>query len=250
MSTWLFDLGNTRLKCAPLNDDGTIGGIVALDHLDGGIADAMARALPARIEVAHLASVASTETTVEVLDALVSRCRRISRARTQARMDGVRIAYARPDKLGVDRFLTLLAARARGGAALVCGVGTALTVDLLDADGLHHGGRIAPSPRVMRDALQARARQLVPDGGTYSEFAADTADGLVSGCEGAAIALVERSLAEATQRLGAPPTLYVHGGGVRELRAHLSSARWVPGFVLEGLARWAMAEATRPAGLA
>src|SRR3546814_7703541 len=38
----------------------------------------------------------------------------------------VRIAYAEPRRLGVDRFLALLAARARGErAALVVGVGTA-----------------------------------------------------------------------------------------------------------------------------
>src|SRR3546814_11073540 len=67
----------------------------------------------------------------------------------------------RPSRLGVDRFLALLGAHARGvGATMVVGVGTALTVDWLDADGRHRGGRIAPSPTLMRDALHARAARL------------------------------------------------------------------------------------------
>ncbi|TQD39552.1 type III pantothenate kinase [Lysobacter aestuarii] len=245
---WLFDLGNTRLKCAPLHADGSVGEAVALEHhgaeLDLG--SAMARALPARIEVAYLASVASPDVTVGVLDALSTRCRRISRARTQSTFDGVTIAYARPEKLGVDRFLALLAAHARGGAALVCGIGTALTLDLVDGGGRHHGGRIAPSPTLMRESLHGRARQLAPHGGAYAVFAADTEDALASGCDGAALALVEHSLAEARRRLGETPRLYLHGGGAEDLLGRLPGALPAPGLVLEGLARWAAAELERP----
>src|SRR5690606_42114445 len=64
------------------------------------------------------------------------------------------------------------------GAALVVGVGTALTIDWLDAHGRHRGGRIAPSPMLMRAALHARAVQLPAAGGSYAEFAGDTVDAL------------------------------------------------------------------------
>ena len=80
-----------------------------------------------------------------------------------------------------------------GAPALVVAVGTALTIDLLDADGRHRGGRIAPSPALMREALHARATHLPVGGGTYAEFADDTEAALASGCEGAALALIERS---------------------------------------------------------
>ncbi len=43
MSTWLFDLGNTRLKCAPLGDDGRLGAVRALAHGEG---EAWLQALP------------------------------------------------------------------------------------------------------------------------------------------------------------------------------------------------------------
>ena len=156
----------------------------------------------------------------------------------------MRIAYAQPQRLGVDRFLALLAAHARGdGAALVCGVGTALTLDLIDAEGRHRGGRIAPSPALMREALHARAAQLPLAGGDYRPFADDTADALASGCEGAALALIERSLDAARDELGVAPRLLLHGGGSDALRARLENATHVPALVLEGLASWAGADA-------
>jgi type III pantothenate kinase len=244
LSAWLFDLGNTRLKCAPLESGGVPGEVVALDHRGQDLEAGLARILPAHFEAAYVASVAGDVLRVALLDSLTRRCRRISIARTQRAFSGVRIAYAQPDRLGVDRFLALLAARARGdGAALVCGIGTATTLDLIDGEGGHRGGRIAPSPTLMREALHARAAQLPVAGGQYHTFAADTADALVSGCEGATLALIERSRDAARDELGSQPRLLMHGGGSGALLARLENATHVPALVLEGLARWAGAGA-------
>ena len=121
MSTWLFDLGNTRLKCAPLGVDGLPGEVVALDHREQDLAGQLAEILPVHLDAAYLASVGNEALRVAVLQALTSRCPRISIARSQAAFAGIRIAYAQPQQLGIDRFLALLAAHARGdGAALVC----------------------------------------------------------------------------------------------------------------------------------
>ena len=243
MSTWLFDLGNTRLKCAELigvGDQARLGEVIALPPAGDAIAAALAQVLPPRIEVAHVASVADAALRVALLEALAMRCRRIELARTQPRLAGVTIAYAQPHKLGVDRFLALLAAHARArGAVLVCGVGTALTLDLVAADGTHLGGRIAPSPTLMREALHQRALPLAPEGGLYTVFARDTEDALASGCLGSALALVEQTHQAARAMLGAPPRLLLHGGGSAELLAHLDTAEHVPSLVLDGLVIWA-----------
>ena len=242
MSTWLFDLGNTRLKCAPLAADGALGTVHALAHTDVDVEAALASRLPERFDRAVLVAVAGVELTATVLDALTCHTRRITRARTASQWGDVRIAYARPERMGTDRFLALIGARRDAADVLVCGVGTALTLDLLDRHGLHHGGRIAPSPTLMREALHARAPQLPMASGTYIEFANDTDDALASGCEGAAIALVERSLEQARVRLGRDVQLLMHGGGALALNAHLSSAQSRPDLVLEGLARWTFSE--------
>lgn len=243
MSVWLFDLGNTRLKCAPLQSDGRPGPALALPHREERVAEALAEALPERIEVAYLASVAAPGLRMAVLQALSRRCRRISIARTQPQLGDVRIAYAEPHKFGTDRFLTLLAVHAQGeGDALVCGIGTALTVDLITADGRHLGGRIAPSPTLMREVLHARAPQLPETGGDYHDFAADTEDALASGCDGAAVGLIAHSLDAAQARLGHRPRLILHGGGADPLAAHWPQARLASSLVLEGLAIWANVE--------
>ena len=244
MSAWLFDLGNTRLKCAPLID-GRAGDVIALPHGEAGLADALENALPSRIEAAYVASVANEHLRVALLQALTQRARRISLARTQKRFCDFHIAYAHPHKLGVDRFLAMLAAHARGdGTVLLCGVGTALTIDLVDAQGQHVGGRIAPSPTLMREVLHARASQLPVSGGHYADFATDTEDALASGCEGAALALIEASRAAAHRLLGAHPKLLVHGGGADALVARLPGATRADLLVLEGLAIWARVDST------
>ncbi|WP_222565951.1 type III pantothenate kinase [Novilysobacter antarcticus] len=244
MQRWVLDLGNTRLKVAPLDVHGQVGDCVALEHRGADMAT-LAAQLPSQMDVAYLASVVDEGLRVALLDVLAQRCQRISVARTQRRWGDLRIAYADPARLGVDRFLAMLAANAHARRAeqvppvLVCGVGTALTLDLIDAAGLHLGGRIAPSPTTMRHVLNQQVAQLPARGGSYVEFADDTPDALASGCVGAALGLIQRSLTEAESRVGTTVTLYLHGGGGDELRTLIPQARWAPGLVLEGLAQWA-----------
>lgn len=237
MSAWLFDLGNTRLKCAPM--DGR-DGVLAFPH------QAETLALPDEVhgDVALVSSVASEAARVVLLQRLSQRFRRVHLARTLPECAGLQIAYPVPVRLGVDRFLSLLAIADEHRDTVLVGVGTALTIDLLRADGRHLGGRITPSPTLMREMLAARSSALPENGGRYVEFANDTGDALVSGCDGAALALVERSAAEAAKQLGHVPRLLVHGGGADALlpildKGQLPAAERRADLVLFGLACWA-----------
>jgi len=243
MATWLFDVGNSRLKYARLKPDGGLGEVSVSAHDGQALPPDWARALPSWMDAAEIALVAPAPIRAALLDGLVTRARRISLVSTQTHCAGVEIAYATPHKLGADRFLTLLAAHARGnGPWLVVGIGTALTVDLLDVDGRHLGGRIAASPTLMRQALNERAAQLPASGGAYVAFARDTEDALESGTLGTAIGLIEHSLRAARERLGRAPGLLLHGGGAQALLPWLPDAELVPSLVLEGLACWVRVE--------
>lgn len=237
--TLLVDLGNTRLKFAVLRADGRVDAHGAIAHADGALPPDWPAQLPQGVARAVVASVAAPALRTEVMAALAGHCPLVLRATTVASLAGLRVGYADPASLGVDRFLAMLGARRRDpGACLVVGVGTALTLDLVDAAGLHHGGLIAPSPALMREALHARAAQLPADGGARTDFATATPDALRSGCDGAALALVERTRAAAAQRLGITPRLVVHGGGAEALEPLAHDAEWVPSLVIEGLAAW------------
>lgn len=236
MSDWLFDLGNSRLKLAPLVAGG-IGEVAGVDHDGVRFAANWEAGLPASIDVAWVASVGPASLREALLAALRVRARRVVVVATRGEFAGITIAYPQPGRLGVDRALAMAAAHARApGWSLVVGVGTALTIDLVDGGGLHRGGRIAPSPALMREALHARATQLPREGGEYTEFAADTDDALASGCIGAALGLVERSVREATVLAGEAPRLWFHGGGAAVLLPHVDADAHAPALVLEGLA--------------
>lgn len=232
MAEWLFDLGNTRLKYAQSLDD--------VRYLPHQPQDWLA-ALPDEVqgETAWVASVASPALRLQLAKVLCQRFARLSFASSRATAGRLRIAYPHPEKLGVDRFLALLAASTQAEAMLIVGVGTALTVDLLAADGQHLGGKIAPSPSLMRESLYARAAQLPPTGGLDNGFADNTVDALAAGCQGAALALIETSHQQAAQRLGERPVLCLHGGGAQALLPGLPDALHRPHWVLQGLARWA-----------
>lgn len=238
MNDWLFDLGNSRFKFAPLAGEAA-GDVQAWAHGAEAMTTAALEALP-QGDTAWVASVAAPALTVTVMALLRERFAQVRVARTLPECAGVKIAYARPEKFGVDRFLALLAAARMRRPVLVVGVGTALTIDLMDAGGLHRGGRIGASPTTMREALHARAVQLPASGGDYAEFANDTADALASGCDGAAVALVERSRRLGAAELGVEPALWVHGGGAAPLLPLLPGAEHRPALVLDGLARWAL----------
>ncbi len=241
-ATWLIDLGNTRLKWLRA-EAVDAGDVHALAH--AGNADALDTAF---VDIhnndhAWVASVAAPALTAAVESALVRRGVRITHATTRSACAGVHIAYAEPARLGVDRFLAMIAVHAHAPrAALIASVGTALTIDLLDADGVHCGGLIAPSPTLMRESLAQRAPHLPVEGGKVMDFASDTIDALASGAIGSARALIAHSLRAARRRLDATPTLLVTGGGADALcDGWRVRAERVPDLVLRGLRVYARA---------
>lgn len=238
MSQWLFDLGNTRLKYAQCHA-GAAAQVQVWAHQGQQRPLPDSGQLPAG-EVAWLASVADVRLRDELVNRLRQRFARVELASSSAACGRLRSAYAQPERLGVDRFLALLACAQAARACLLVGVGTALTIDLLAADGQHQGGLIAPSPTLMRQALHARASQLPAEGGRVVDFADNTHDALAGGSLGMALGLVERSLRQGRLQLGTTPELVIHGGGAAPLLPLLGPARHVPSLVLDGLAQWAV----------
>ena len=155
---------------------------------------------------------------------------------------GVRNAYPQPARLGVDRFLGLIAAHALfSDPVVIASCGTALTLDALTADGTHLGGLIAPSPALMRSALRGNTSRLGdPGDARIVELADNTIDAIESGTSLAAVALIERFVARAHERFGAAPTLVLTGGGVRGLVEFITPPHRIEAdLVLRGLALFA-----------
>ncbi len=170
--------------------------------------------------------------------------------RTPASACGVRNAYAEPQRLGVDRFLAMVAAHAaHREPCVLASAGTALVLDALAANGRHLGGLIAPGVQLMqRSLLDATALVRPQRPGDILQLADNTADAVTSGCWQAAAALIERFHAQMRPRLGGEPALILDGGDAPRLAPLLSLPVQVgQDSVLRGLALWADAHMPTPA---
>lgn len=76
----------------------------------------------------------------------------------QADYQGLQLAYAEPSRLGIDRWLHLLALNQRGNY-VIAGCGTALTLDILQGH-VHQGGYILPGLYLQRDSLVKGTRRI------------------------------------------------------------------------------------------
>ena len=157
---------------------------------------------------------------------------------------GVRNAYSTPGNLGVDRWLAVIAAHARE-RRLTCivSVGTAMTIDGVDASGQHLGGVIVPGPDLMVASLLRNtsdiARRAEQGNASDDLFADNTLGAIHQGAAHALAALVERSVDAMRQAAGSEPALLITGGAA-PLIDHLIHRQHesIPDLVLRGLARY------------
>lgn len=233
----LIDAGNTRIKWAAQSAAGSIGTSGACGHKDWSALN-HSRIVGEKPREIWVSSVASAE---------INRC--ITTAcetswglspqfvASSAMACGVSNAYLRPERLGVDRWLACIGGYHAGpGSVLIIDAGTALTVDFVEADGVHQGGLITPGIATMRSALRADT-QLRPE--TTESNAAwlgrNTDDAVSLGTLNSALALV----AEAERRF--EPTRCILTGGEADLLATRLPEHWLveSQLVLLGLARLA-----------
>lgn len=240
--TLLLDVGNTALKWAVLDDRQLRSGgriEVAQAGLDAAL-DSHWAPLPAPERVL-IGSVASQECLQQLVEWCACRWGvepEVIRA-TQA-AHGVTNAYPEPERLGVDRWLAMIAARARSAeAAFVVDCGTAVTVDVLDAQGVHLGGLIVPGLAMMAEGLRGCA-QIRLDGEPDWEaplLARDTANAVRGGTLYAGVAFIDRVLTDVGSVLAQPMQQLITGGDAPTMLPLLRHPfEHVPDLVLEGLA--------------
>lgn len=159
-------------------------------------------------------------------------------ARPQAELGGVRCGYTEPARLGVDRWLALLAAwRAEPRAALVVQAGTALTADLLDDTGTHLGGYIGPGWQLMRHSLLGGTARVESEA-ELPRLSAGPGRDTGAAVEAALSAMALGLIRSAMERMpgAAPSRLILSGGDAEVLHAAYPEAHLWPNIVLDGLA--------------
>ncbi len=226
MTFLAIDIGNTRLKwaqySAPVPGARLLNqGAVFLETIDN-LAEAEWRALaaPGSVLGCVVAGEAVKRRVEEQLELWDVEPRWVA---SSAQACGVVNGYDHPGRLGVDRWVALIGARqrvlAQGPArpALVVMVGTAVTVDALDASGRFLGGLILPGFGLMLRALEMGTAGLKAPTGEVAEFPTNTSDALMSGGADAMAGAVERMHRKLLARTGEAPALIMTGGAAVKL---------------------------------
>lgn len=228
----LIDIGNSRLKWSEAAGHSLTPPQFA-QH-DGDPAAVIAAQQLPRTGVVWVASVLGSDSEAPVAAAIEKATGVAPRfARVKQDLAGLRVAYADPARLGVDRWLTMLGLWSRAKEAFcVAGAGTALTFDAVDEKGVHLGGLIAPGLATAQKAVDASTAFEIRASG--AKFAAglgiDTEACVRQGALYACAGLVDR--ASRTLHGGR----YLTGGDASTLIPHLALKwEWRPNAVLDGL---------------
>ncbi len=149
----LLDVGNTRIKWRLMQDHRVVG--------EGFVLRAELSELPARLgpgvdlQAVWVSSVAGPDMAEQIRQLFADRARLpIWFAGSSASVMGLRNSYADPSRMGVDRWLAMLAAwHPTQQPVCILDAGSALTIDFVDGGGAHVGGYIIPGLSLMERAL-------------------------------------------------------------------------------------------------
>jgi type III pantothenate kinase len=232
-----IDIGNTRAKYR-LTGGAAPAPVQACSHAE---LPQVLGALPLhQITAMRIASVAAAAVAEAAVREFTSKSRgKVIEVRSTARCADVTNSYVEPHRLGVDRWLAVIAAYNRWRApCIVIDSGTALKIDVVDADGMHQGGWIVPGLGMLRSSLIA--------GTAAVRFDTDAPPSVALGCS-TAEAVLNGTLSMAAAWLNASVTMLLEkyqgahivlcGGDAASLRSYLSfhALDW-PDIVLDGLA--------------
>lgn len=148
---------------------------------------------------------------------------------------GIICGYKDYQQLGVDRWLAVIAAHKKTADSLiVVDAGSAVTIDIVGAQGAHQGGYIVPGLRLMHQALWQGTEHIKVEAKSVANITTpgrSTDDAVDKGC----LLLLVSTIESLVNQYGCK--LVITGGDGLMLRDQLSvPADYYPDLVLEGLA--------------
>jgi len=233
----LIDIGNTRVKwCIEKNNQLDHG--QAINYKEVEFITVLEQAwlhidTPQKLAIS---SVSSTHIVHKICELALRQWAgiEIMLAKSTAQSANVNNAYDQPEKLGVDRWLALIALQYYyPGNSCVVDCGTAITIDGLNEDGQHLGGLISPGIQLMRQSLIQGTEALGCFEADFScDLANSTAKAINSGILLAAAGLIEKAIND----LLVVQTIVLTGGDAKLLANNIQlSAIIEEDFVLKGL---------------
>ena len=160
---------------------------------------------------------------------------------------GLSNGYDHPTRLGADRWVAMIGAHARmqqltqasnvpAKPMVVVMVGTAVTVEAIDAQGRFLGGLILPGHGIMLRALESGTAGLRVPTGEVKPFPTNTSDALTSGGTYAIAGAVQRMVEHLKEESGTDPLCFMTGGAGWKMAPSMSTPiELVESLIFEGL---------------
>lgn len=166
----LIDSGNTRLKWAAL-DRGTLIEVAAVEHKNNhdlaNLKQQWAKLI--QPESIYISCVSGSKSQLKRILIELWPKSDLKFLQSPSMAHGVENSYPNPVTLGVDRWLAMIAAKHEYTDSLcIVDCGTAITLDCIDAQGLHLGGMILPGWNLMQQALKKGTENLDVSNESYS----------------------------------------------------------------------------------
>jgi type III pantothenate kinase len=221
MTFLALDIGNTRLKWAQYESPRPGASLLAegaefLENIDA-LAETAWSSLPAPTHVLGcvVAGDAVKHRVSDQMEMWDVSPQWVVASETEA---GLHNGYDHPTRLGADRWVAIIGAyhrmlsRGAPRPMVVVMVGTAVTVDAVDAQGKFLGGYILPGHGIMLRALESGTAGLHVPTGEVRPFPTNTSDALTSGGTYAIAGAVERMVQHVRQRFAQEPQCTMTGG--------------------------------------
>ncbi len=250
----LLDIGNTRIKWALLANGSLVHpGECVHRGVTAEEACALLGKLPQPPTEAVAVNVAGAELEIAVAERLSDAYGVIlHRVQASASWGVIKNGYTEYEQLGADRWAAIVGAWGLNQAdedLVVVDAGTAVTIDLLRADGQHLGGVILAGMQMAESALGGETADITnlsgrqPGPGDEGWYGRSTAEAVSRGASFSLCAAIDRAVKSFPGRhpdAGQLPHLIMTGGDAPLLQSGLRTpAELRPQLVLEGLAKLA-----------
>lgn len=234
MTTLYLDFGNTRLKWRV--GDGEIG-VLSYECFEQWFPGCVSEQ---KVQVVVFASVLSDSRQSPVVGLMKQFVPEVKQCVVTEQAIGVRCAYQELCRLGIDRWLAVLAAWSHSrSACVVADLGTAATIDVVDDGGQHLGGYIVSGLHLSLRGLLAGTDNIRPDPAGFESAnlrpGVNTAEAVYHGALHGLVALIESSYQNLLKSFP-KAKLILAGGDAALVGSHLSSPHErVDDLVFEGM---------------
>lgn len=240
------DIGNTRLKWRLRQGQTIVDQGIIPHNKNPTIACASLLTVIKQLKVSHLVNfsvslVAGDQWHAE-LDLLAKAfSTEVYYAKSTTEFYGIQNGYEQPLRLGVDRWLAIIAAyRFAKTDCCIIDAGSALTIDRVDATGKHQGGFILPGLMLSQQTLLANTGQLGLKASRQSyafwQWGQSTETAVGNGCFSAILCLLNELVQRFQEEAQYQGHVYLTGGDAMALQNNIEyPVEYNADLVLDGL---------------